>query len=128
MSHDDDRAGYGRPPRAHRFKKGQSGNPKGRSRGTRNFAKDVNDELAKRITIQEGGREQRISKQQAVVKSVLAKAIKGDARHAQLATDYVDRAEQAREVGRESPLTAEDDEIYERVIAALTAQDKPNDP
>lgn len=28
--------GYGKPPTAHRFKKGQSGNPKGRSKGSKN--------------------------------------------------------------------------------------------
>jgi hypothetical protein len=29
--------GYCKPPRAHQWKRGQSGNPKGRARGSRNF-------------------------------------------------------------------------------------------
>lgn len=32
---DDDKVGYGRPPKKHRFKKGQSGNPRGRPRKPR---------------------------------------------------------------------------------------------
>lgn len=32
---DDDSVGYGKPPKAHRFKPGKSGNPKGRPRGAR---------------------------------------------------------------------------------------------
>ncbi|HEY8129410.1 MAG TPA: DUF5681 domain-containing protein [Hyphomicrobium sp.] len=30
--------GYGKPPVKTRFRKGQSGNPKGRGKGSRNFA------------------------------------------------------------------------------------------
>jgi hypothetical protein len=30
--------GYGKPPVQTRFRKGQSGNPKGRGKGSRNFA------------------------------------------------------------------------------------------
>jgi hypothetical protein len=30
--------GYGKPPLHTRFRKGQSGNPKGRGKGTKNFA------------------------------------------------------------------------------------------
>ena len=33
---DDDYVGYGRPPKKHRFKPGQSGNPAGRQKGSRN--------------------------------------------------------------------------------------------
>ena len=40
MGRDHD-AGYGKPPRHSRFKKGQSGNPKGRPRGSRNFSTDL---------------------------------------------------------------------------------------
>ena len=41
--------GYRRPPPASRFKPGQSGNPKGRQRGAKNFATELADELQEKI-------------------------------------------------------------------------------
>jgi hypothetical protein len=79
---DDDAVGYGRPPRATRFKPGQSGNPKGRAKHTRNFKTDLREELGERITVRENGREWRVSKQRALVKALVGAAIKGDMRAA----------------------------------------------
>ena len=50
MGSDHD-AGYGKPPRHSRFKKGQSGNPKGRPRGSRNFSTDVKATLEEPIRV-----------------------------------------------------------------------------
>ncbi len=79
MSEEED-IGYGKPPREHRFKKGQSGNPKGRPRGTKNLKTDLTEELSERISVREGQVQRKISKQRAVVKSLLNNAIKGDGR------------------------------------------------
>jgi len=43
---DDDVVGYGKPPRAHRFKPGQSGNPNGRPKGSKNEATLTQEEAA----------------------------------------------------------------------------------
>lgn len=72
--------GYCRPPKATQFRKGCSGNPKGRPKGTRNLKSDLAEELAERITLSEGGKPIRLSKQRALVKSLTARAIKGDGR------------------------------------------------
>jgi hypothetical protein len=80
VDHKDGAVGYKRPPVATRFKPGQSGNPKGRKRGVRNFKTDVRLELDEIITVREGGREIKITKQRAFVKALVAAAIKGDMR------------------------------------------------
>ena len=72
--------GYRRPPKATRFKAGQSGNPKGRPRGTPNLATDLSAELGEQITVREGGQARQVSKQRALIKSLMAKALQGDVR------------------------------------------------
>ena len=76
----DGAVGYKCPPVATRFKPGQSGNPKGRKKGVRNFKTDVRNELDEVITVHEGGRAMKITKQRALIKALVAAAIKGDMR------------------------------------------------
>jgi Family of unknown function (DUF5681) len=76
----DYEVGYGKPPKQHQFKKGQSGHLKGRPRGSRNLKTDLAEELGMRVTIREGGRTRKISVQQAALKRLLTKALNGDLR------------------------------------------------
>ena len=72
--------GYRKPPKATRFKPGQSGNPKGRPKSSPNLANDLSAELGEQITVREGGQARHISKQRALIKSLMAKALQGDVR------------------------------------------------
>src|SRR5215471_11422429 len=69
-----------KPPKATRFKPGRSGNPRGRPKGSRNLATDLAAELGEQITVREDGHSRRISKQRALIKSLMAKALQGDVR------------------------------------------------
>lgn len=80
MSESGDKTGYKRPPVASQFKKGASGNPKGRPKGTRNFKTDLKATLARPVQIAEGGRSRSISTQQAGLERLREKALKGDQR------------------------------------------------
>lgn len=75
--------GYGKPPREHRFKSGHSGNPKGRPKGSKNFATIVAELLSRPVRVKVGGvaQDKKILPAEAVVSIVVAKAMKGD-RHA----------------------------------------------
>jgi hypothetical protein len=79
---DDDGTGYKRPPKAHKFKPGQSGNPSGRPKGTRNLSTDLAAISSRRISIRENGKERRISRQEAMLLSLYAKALHGDVKAA----------------------------------------------
>jgi hypothetical protein len=59
--------GYRRPPEHRRFKPGQSGNPKGRPKGTRNFKTDLKSTLKIPVNVTRAGKPHHISTQQAVL-------------------------------------------------------------
>ena len=80
MSDKDYEVGHGRPPKHTQFKKGQSGNPKGRKKGVRGLKTDLRAEFNERIEITENGKTVKLTKQQAMLKHLIAKAIKGDVR------------------------------------------------
>jgi hypothetical protein len=75
-----DNTGYRRPPKRTQFKKGQSGNPRGRPRGPSSFKSDLDAELREKLVLTENGREKRITKQRAFIKTLTAAAIKKDIR------------------------------------------------
>lgn len=116
----DDQVGYKKPPKHTRFKRGQSGNPRGRPKGSKNLKTDLADELQEQIRIKEGGAPRKVSKQRAMIKSLLAKAVQGDARSATLLTnlalrllDQDDEADQAADLG------PDDQAILERYEARI---------
>lgn len=101
MSDDaDDVVGYGRPPRHTRFKRGRSGNPRGRPRKSRNINELITKELDTTVTITEDGKRKRITKREAIPKRLVTSALNGDAK----ALDYLIKHEEAH--GRPTPFDA----------------------
>jgi len=75
-----DEGGYGRPPKHSQFQKGQSGNPRGRPKGATSFKADLAAELQEKLALTENGKERKITKQRAFIKTLSAAAIKKDIR------------------------------------------------
>lgn len=76
----DYQVGYGKPPRATRWKKGKSGNPCGRPKGSRGLKTDLHAELVSRMEIQINGQRVSGTKQQLMLKTLTARAAAGDVR------------------------------------------------
>jgi hypothetical protein len=83
--------GYRKPPRATRFRKGQSGNPRGRPRSSRNFTTLLEEALAELVAINENGSRRKASKLQVIVKQLVNKAAQGDHRSIQLLMAFLER-------------------------------------
>jgi hypothetical protein len=69
--------GYGKPPLASRFKRGTSGNAKGRPKGSKNLKTLIRDAMTASISIQEGAKTKRVSRIEGVVLRQLQKALMG---------------------------------------------------
>jgi len=76
----EERVGYGLPPLATRFRPGQSGNPRGRPKGVRNFSTVIASALGERVAVTENGRRRRITKLEAAIKQLVNRAAVGEAR------------------------------------------------
>ncbi len=91
MAKKDYEVGYGKPPKSGRFKPGQSGNPKGRPKGAKNLKTELEEELLEKVPIKEHGKVRKVSKQRALLKAQMAKAMKGDPRAANVIINMVYR-------------------------------------
>ena len=91
----DYKVGYGKPPQSNQFKPGTSGNPAGRPKGTKNLRTDLSEELAEKIMVTESGQQLVISKQRAMLKSLMAKSIQGDTTAARALINLIVGIEQA---------------------------------
>ncbi len=81
--------GYGKPPQHTRFKKGESGNPTGRPKRSKNLTTLLEKELKQRVVVTENGRRRSITKQEAMVKHLVNKAVSGDRPLMQLLLDEI---------------------------------------
>jgi hypothetical protein len=80
MENDDYEIGYGKPPKAGRFKKGASGNPAGRPKGVKNMRTLFLIIMREKVTVIEGGKQKAISRLEAILRQLSNKAMSGDLR------------------------------------------------
>ena len=109
---EDHEVGYGKPPKKNQFKKGQSGNPKGRPKQSRSHSVLMEEELGQRITVKEGNKKITMTKREAIVKQLINKAIKGDNRATKTVLDHCQDIEPESEVSQ--PLSIHDEKLLGR--------------
>src|SRR6201996_2317836 len=81
--------GFGKPPRHTQFKKGQSGNPKGRPKGSRNLTTLLSEALNERVVVTENGGRRRITMRQAIIKQLVKRSATADLRAIKILLDLV---------------------------------------
>ena len=123
--------GYGKPPTHSRFRLGQSGNPRGRPKGSKNIRKAVEQIFTTKLTVREGGVIRRITKTEAVLLTQLSQALKGSQRAAQSVVATVkelgllDARPDKLVMGDLRSLTDEELMEFERLLEKISAKRVP---
>lgn len=75
---DEYEVGYKKPPKGSQFKKGRSGNPKGRPKGAKNTLSLAEKIFNETISIRESGDEKEVTKIEGTLMRLIQKALEGD--------------------------------------------------
>jgi hypothetical protein len=109
------RVGYGRPPKDHRFRPGQSGNRKGRPKGAKNTVTLLREILDRKIEVRTGSTVRKMSVREAMLTRFAESALKGDTKSAAFLLQRYDMLETAQEHTTGIP-TPEEQEIIDAFL------------
>jgi hypothetical protein len=130
MSHDDKlpkkyEIGYRRTPIDTRFRKGHSGNPKGKAPGHMNFKTELLSVLSERVGATDNGVRRLLPRQTIILRQLVNDAAKGDARAREQLFRRLDRIE-AKLLAPQIDVAGaqKDDEIMARFRAEIIKKAK----
>lgn len=112
--------GYGKPPAHARFKPGQSGNPSGRPKGTKNLKTLARREFEQKIEVREGQHVREITKKEAFVKGTINRALQKGGKDSDTALRFLAEIEDEAEAAGVPSIPLNQDE--EEVLAAYKAR------
>ena len=116
----DYEVGYGKPPRHTRFVKGQSGNPRGRPPGAKNFATLLSEALNETVIVTENGGRRKVTKRQAIITQLVNRSATADFRAIKILLDMLREIESQTEPA--PPETSAFSEADEEVLDQLRAR------
>ena len=123
--------GKGRPPIGTRWKPGQSGNPRGRPKGTRNIGAVLNDVLRQKIAVTENGQTRRMPVLEAMMRRLVNDALRSTPSAVKLLLSIIERhGETLGSELRLEDLQSEDQAILARYLGSHADQkreDKDNE-
>ncbi len=111
--------GYRKPPEDSRFKAGQSGNPKGRPKGSRNLATEIEAEMNARVPITENGKKKKVSQRKIIAKQLVRKAAQGDPKAIPIIMNHdlrIQHAKTTAEATEPEKISAEDQLVMQSII------------
>jgi hypothetical protein len=116
----DYKVGPGRPPLHTRFKKGQSGNPRGRS--PKNLATLLADALNEKVYATIDGRCRKITKRKAIATQMVNKSASADLRATKMLIDVEQKAGVASPPPAPPPFTEADEQVVEQLVERIRHQ------
>jgi hypothetical protein len=120
--------GYCSPPEATRFKKGVSGNPKGRPKGSVNVITALTKALREKVVINENGRRRTVTKLEAAIKQLVNKAATGDLRALRHLTELAQDAETQQSLSNteKEALNELDREVMQGILQRFQMSEEAN--
>lgn len=127
----DYEVGYGKPPKASRFQKGQSGNPHGRPKGSQNVATIVEQAMRQKVQVKENGKVCIRTKLQVAVTQMVNKAAGGDLKALREANSYVreandEREKEAQDMGTKQKVHLADSAVLRQLANRVKNLNTPN--
>ena len=118
----DYEVGYGKPPRQTRFQKGQSGNPRGRPKGSKNLTTLLGDALNEPVIVAENGGRRRITMREAIIKQLVKRSATTDLRAIKILLDMVRDIESQTEpaFAETRAFTEADEKVLEQLRARFS--------
>lgn len=115
--------GYGKPPKANQFRKGESGNPRGRPKGRRNLATELHAALNETVTVTENGKRKRLTKRTVICRQLANRSAAGDLAALRLLLPLLAQAEaaEANATTSDAPFDPELERTLTRALFARLA-------
>lgn len=113
--HDPTRpVGPGNPPRSTQFRKGQSGNPKGRPKPRVSFDDLLGKVLDESVTLKINGKSQEVSGAEGLFRKTQSEAFAGDTRSRMRLLDYLERYRRTP-ITEQTPVDADGEAVLRRL-------------
>lgn len=114
--------GYKKPPKNGQFKKGKSGNPNGRPKGTKNTLSLIEQILNEKVYIREGGMQKEVTKTEAMIMRMAQKAMEGDMKAMERLLMYAEKIDKRNDKYEEIT-----DYIHRRICEGLKRAERNPD-
>ena len=122
----DYKVGYKRPPLHTRFQKGQSGNPRGRPKGSKNFSTLLAEALNEPVIVTEDGRRRRISKRELGVRQLANKFAMAEAQATKILLGLMlerERLAAAAQPAERPSFGADDEKVIANLLKRLRSKE-----
>ncbi len=124
----DYKVGYGKPPLRTQFKKGKSGNPKGRPRNASNLKTALEQVLKTRVRVRDGEESRTVSALEAVLLGIFKKGAHGNSPAARTFFELVQTHFPPPEEDASAVLAAEDHAVIQAFLRRHGLQARPPAP
>jgi hypothetical protein len=112
--------GKARSYRAFQSKRGQSGNPRGRPRESKNLPTLLTEALNERVIVAEDDGRRKITKREAIITQLVNRSAKADLRAIKILLDIIQDIERRTEpTSPETPFGPADEKVIEQLKARL---------